>query len=60
MIEIGTSIGEIARDHLDVETLEMRGTEGQDVYQLHVDQIRRALLAAYVAGVRESKDQTGD
>jgi len=25
MIEIGTSIGEIARDHLDVETLEMRG-----------------------------------
>lgn len=60
MIEIGTSIGEIARDHLDVETLEMRGTEAQDVYQLHVDQIRRALLASYVAGVRETKEDTGN
>ena len=54
MTDLLTDLAAIAQDRLNVPTIEVRGTEAQDMHKLHVDQIRRALLAAYTAGVRDA------
>lgn len=50
------TIEAIARERLNIPTIEVRGTEAQDVYRLHIDQIRRALLAAYMTGVEDAAE----
>lgn len=49
-------IRRIARDILDIETLETRYASSYDFYELSVWQIRKALLAAYQAGRRDAAD----
>jgi len=46
-------IAEIAEKHLGVETLETRGLDSLDFYDLGVVSIKDALIAAFEAG-RES------
>ena len=50
---IKADIERIARDHLGVETLETRGSDRLDFHEVSAEGIRRALLAAYMAGVEE-------
>jgi hypothetical protein len=51
-------IERIAREILDLETLETRNMDGLDFHELAVWEIRRALEAAYAAG-RESVNTKG-
>jgi hypothetical protein len=44
---------QIAREHLDIETLETRKMDGLDFHEVAVWQLEKALRAAYEAG-RES------
>ena len=44
---------QIAREHLDIETLETRKMDGLDFHEVAVWQVEKALRAAYEAG-RES------
>jgi len=43
-------IEEIAREHLDLETLRTQGRDCLDFHELSVWELRRALAAAYEAG----------
>ena len=58
---IKADIEQIARDHLGVETLETRNMDALDFHDVSVEGIRRALLAAYMAGVEEcAEDEATD
>jgi hypothetical protein len=46
------AIHQIAREELDIETLDARHSDQLDFYELAVWQIRKALLKAYEAGMR--------
>ncbi len=48
--EVEAVVGQIARDELGVETLELRNSDALDFYDLSVTGLRRALVAAYNAG----------
>lgn len=54
MTDLVQDLEAIARDKLNVPTIEILGTEELDMHRLHVVQIRRALLAAYMAGVQDA------
>ena len=43
-------VEEIAREHLDLETLETRNRDCLDFHEVAVWEIKRALAAAYEAG----------
>lgn len=47
-------LAQIARQHLDVETLETRRSDRLDFHDLAVWSIKAALEAAYQAGVEQS------
>ncbi|RIK82077.1 MAG: hypothetical protein DCC67_07630 [Planctomycetota bacterium] len=46
------AIQQIAREELDIETLDARHSDQLDFHDLPVWQIRKALLKAYEAGLR--------
>jgi hypothetical protein len=46
----------IARNALSIETLELRGRDSLDFHELLVTSIKRALFAAYDAGVKAAKE----
>ena len=48
---------QIARQHLDVETLETRRSDRQDFHDLAVWSLKAALEAAYQAGVEQGRRQ---
>jgi len=50
-----TLLEAIAKRHLDVETLEGRGSDALDFYDLGVGRLRAALEAAYWAGVNSAR-----
>ncbi len=43
-------LADIAKKHLDIETLETRNSDGLDFHDLSVWEIRTALMAAFLAG----------
>ena len=45
----------IARTHLRIETLQARGSDGLDFYDLGVCSVKAALEAAFLAGQSEGK-----
>jgi hypothetical protein len=45
----------IAKQYLDVDTLESRGSDALDFYDLGVGRLRAALEAAYWAGVASKR-----
>ena len=49
------TIDKIAREILDLETLETRNMDGLDFHELSVWEIRKALEAAYNAGREATK-----
>lgn len=52
---MNTTIENIAREILDLETLETRNMDGLDFHELSVWEIRKALEAAYNAGRKGAK-----
>jgi hypothetical protein len=50
-------LAQIARQHLDVETLESRRSDRLDFHDLAVWSIKAALEAAYQAGVEQGRRQ---
>lgn len=48
----GHILDQIARDHLSIPTLHTRNLDSLDFHVLAVWSIRKALLAAYLAGMR--------
>jgi len=60
MSGIKDTIERLARDHLGVETLETRGRDQLDFHSVSVEGIRRALVAAYLAGVEECAEAEQD
>jgi hypothetical protein len=49
---------EIAKDKLNIPTLEMRGSDRLDFHDLSVWQIRAAMVEAYLAGQNEKCART--
>jgi len=49
------TIDKIAREILDLETLETRNMDGLDFHELSVWEIRKAIEAAYYAGREAAK-----
>jgi len=52
---MNATIENIAREILDLETLETRNMDGLDFHELSVLEIRKALEAAYNAGRKAAK-----
>ena len=48
----------IAREHLNIPTLRARHRDSLDFHVLAVWSIRKALHAAYLAGIRDGRSQT--
>ena len=48
--ETEIALAAIAREVLDLKTLQPRGSEWQDTHDYHVKEIKAALVAAYKAG----------
>lgn len=48
------TLAEIAKEHLDLDTLETQGSDSLDFHDLSVDAIRAALEAAFAAGRRDA------
>ena len=48
------AVAKIARERLGIESLEPRGRDRLDFYDLHVDSIRAALEEAFAAGEAEA------
>jgi len=51
MNDLDQLLTQIARQHLDIETLETRRSDSLDFHDVAVWQVREALQAAYLAGV---------
>jgi hypothetical protein len=49
------TINQIAKTHLDLDTLEERKSDSLDFHELAVWQIKAALIAAYEAGRQAAK-----
>ena len=47
------TLAEIAKAHLDLDTLETQNSDSLDFHELSVWQIKEALEAAYMAGKRD-------
>lgn len=47
-----SEIAAIARDELDLDTIDVRNSDDLDFHERHVASIRAALVAAYEAGRR--------
>ena len=47
------AIAEVAKEHLDLDTLETQNSDSLDFHELSVWQIKAALEAAYVQGKRD-------
>ncbi|MCK5639715.1 MAG: hypothetical protein KAJ19_02920 [Gammaproteobacteria bacterium] len=47
-----STIDKIAKDELDLDTLEIQGSDGLDFHELPVWSIKKALEAAYQAGLK--------
>ena len=54
---INSKLKEIAKEHLDIDTLETRRSDSLDFYDIAVWQIKHALVAAYEAGRLDSKKE---
>lgn len=53
----GQILEQIARDHLSIPTLHARNSDSLDFHVLAVWSLRKALHAAYLAGIRASRSQ---
>ena len=51
-------IAQIAREHLNIPTLHARNSDSLDFHVLAVWSIRKALHAAYLAGVRAGQSRS--
>lgn len=54
----GQILEQIARDHLSIPTLHARNSDSLDFHVLAVWSLRKALHAAYLAGIRASQSET--
>jgi len=54
----GKVLEQIARDHLSIPTLRARHSDSLDFHVLAVWSIRKALHAAYLAGIRSEQSRT--
>lgn len=54
----GQILEQIARDHLSIPTLHARNSDSLDFHVLPVWSIRKALHAAYLAGMRAGQSRT--
>ena len=54
----GQIVEQIARDHLGIPTLRARHSDSLDFHVLAVWSIRKALHAAYLAGIRAERSRT--
>jgi len=54
----GEILHKIAREHLSIPTLHARHSDSLDFHVLAVWSIRKALHAAYLAGMRAEQSQT--
>ena len=50
----------IARDHLNIETLESRNMDSLDFHEVSVQAVQSALLAAWLGGIEEAEQQRQD
>lgn len=55
MTRIDTLLTQIARQHLDIETLETRKSDRLDFHEVAVWNLKAALEAAYRAGIEAAK-----
>jgi hypothetical protein len=51
-------IAQIASEHLNIPTLRARNSDSLDFHVLAVWSIRKALHAAYLAGIRAGRSET--
>ena len=56
--KMNAAIEKIAREILDLETLETRNMDSLDFHDLAVWEIRKALEAAFIAGQKQSTTNT--
>lgn len=54
----GQILEQIARDHLSIPTLHARNSDSLDFHVLAVWSLRKALHAAYLAGIRARQSET--
>jgi len=55
-VSMNDKLAPIARQHLDIETLEPRHSDSLDFHEVGVWGVRRALEAAYHAGIASVRD----
>ena len=58
MTALDTIIEQIAKQHLDIETLQTRNADSLDFYDTAVWSIKNALEAAYKAGAEQAATET--